>query len=556
MSTHRVRSMVLVTWVLLFAAIWWFAQQSSAVQPTVQVLELSANDVPQKVDRGAPPDRVAIAPAPGPVPVDSAAAEVALVVEVVDDRGAAVPGARVTVVDEHSATLVSDATDGAGTLTCRLRNRRACLSVQVEAEGRAGRDVDVGIPVPSRMRVVLASPAVLRGTVVTSRGVPAPSGTRVFGWSPRTISLQDLARRLQTGTGLLTARTEADGSFELRGVRPASHYTVVSGCSGWICEEPQRFGSDQTCRLVMRPVYGCRVNARLTGGGEAPASLAFVVRHHAPDLPSVEELESSSIGLMVAGVLASADSGPEKPFDWRDLTFVCAADEEAAALPGFRIDYSVPGIESRSFELALPRLQNEWQRVVADLRPIALGFADLEVVLLRQTGDVRGFDGISDFKIEFVPLSAPEHAYAAPLYIRDGRAVVPGVPLGVYDVRVSSPFGWSFPATGRTQIEVRPGGSRMEIPANTFGSVVVTLTNHDATTMSNALTLDLWLGGSASARRQSCWGPRIVLHGVRPGLSRLQLGTERDEGKAKTTRVEVEVPSGGIREVDLAWEVR
>jgi hypothetical protein len=47
-----------------------------------------------------------------------------------------------------------------------------------------------------------------------------------------------------------------------------------------------------------------------------------------------------------------------------------------------------------------------------------------------------------------------------------------------------------------------------------------------------------------------------VLHGVRPGLSRLQLGTERDEGKAKTTRVEVEVPSGGIREVDLAWEVR
>lgn len=474
------------------------------------------------------------------------------VIKVVGGQNEVVGGASVTLVSYDGTTLISEFASVEGEVRYSLPEKRTVLLAHVRADGYSAVTCDLPLPVPAEFCITLRPSGSIAGVVAKAGGGFAPEGTTVYAWSSVSISTAEFIRRQRNRYGLHVATTDASGRFVLQDIDSSIRHSFVAGFPGWIATEAVRPKIGDECRITVRPLYGCIVNAQMPDGSKPPMSIGAVVREIESSNQQVVSLSCPSIELAAAGISSSPLTMPYGYYDWRSICVAYAGTDDLAVLPGFGVEYSVPGFESRKFGLTLPRMLGEWKEARADIRPTCLGFGDLRVVLRRQDGDPRSFEGNIGLKIELVPKSDSSSAYAAPLVFARGVAEVPGVPIGVYEVRVTSELGWAFPASGRRQIDIVRGSQDFTVPANEFASACIAMTNHDSSKRSSTFIVKIDVG-ARSASGTYANGPMITLHGIRPGEHRFAIVAEAD-GKTEEVQSDVvSVIAGRMHLIDLQW---
>jgi len=133
---------------------------------------------------------------------------------------------------------------------------------------------------------------------------------------------------------------------------------------------------------------------------------------------------------------------------------------------------------------------------------------------------------------------------------------VPGLPIGTYEARVVSPFGWVYPRTNRQQVEVGPNPVTWRVPGAEFGSVAIRVRNPDCNRRSDVLVVDVQGSTGRGEDRVYLPSPPYLLHGIAPGSYRLTLSTSGADPVDAASVNGVVVEAGKLTVVDAMLSTR
>ncbi len=412
---------------------------------------------PQRDEAAAPPDATTRGPNAAPAPVslapiadsplsspptpereETAPAPPQLLVSVLDERGAALPGAGVWLVDEFGERRWSTWTGDEGQCAISSQARLGAAFVHASAPNYFDA-VEPLAPSASQLRLVLASALLSRririsGAVERDSGGSAGPDVNVLltGGAHRDPSGDEVLRLLSGATveGLQLAHTDERGGFEFEVDSQAGPFGLRAGARGWAMQSPREAKDGVYTILRLARLHGARV--RLRDGESGLDAPSFAAARAAVLRPAVgvNTLSPSDAALALAG-LGAADLAHQPSV----LRYVLH-DRQALERSGpHRLDLRLPGFEPATYEFEATALE--------------FGFADNEVRLIRT---VAGFGRL---RVQLGDASAALQAsmqdvtLSGTLILRsdgdkyvsypctlslDAPALIEGVPFGEYEV--------------------------------------------------------------------------------------------------------------------------
>lgn len=423
------------------------------------------------------------------------------------------------------------------------------LDLLVHATGHARFRCNLPSPLPATHAVVLRPPALVTGRVELCDGRPAPVGTMVYALPAFGMSYRGFAAMR---TRIPASATDMHGEFNLEDLDPGSAYGLVAAHPGWCCLDTVRLEAGQGAVppvIRLHALYGRAVNCSFPDGSIPPDSTAWSVRLIEPEtVDGLTMIGSDSTALAVAGVVNKFDAA--RPKDWRAIQVVFAADSDLQSLPGFGAEFTVPGIESGICHFDLVRITDGMSSVNAQVRAVALGFGKIVVAVKGPSWSLVKDYGGSGVRLVLQPLSDASKAFCYPLTISAGSQSVEGVPFGVYQLQIESPFGW---VKRYGQISVGQDPVMIEVSEQEFGVVVVEIEGYDGSVAPRGSMVAFRRDGGSARLQKFIRKAPYVAYGVPPGTYHVTLESGVPGRERKAVIESLEVGVGGVVRCRVRW---
>lgn len=471
-------------------------------------------------------------------------------------------GARLSAITYAGELLATACTGPDGHAQIVVPDATSPIAVDVNCVGYASERADLSRPLAGSYRIVLQPATSIVGRVRCFDGSPPPAVSEVLAWHTATIPLRDARVLLANGVGLLRAQTRTDGTFRIDGARAGRTYSLLAGCRGWCSTTATRVtaGSPQVAEITLLPLFGCILEidteATPTPSG-SELMLAGTRRYHEPDdIPQLESVQVPSL----ASLLAAAEPDAASPVttdvaDWRQSYRLYAAATHADYIDGLAVEFDIPGYRRESFAIRLPRHTGAWATHRLLLARTAIGFGSLEVrwpdVLPRSGG------GSWDCSLDLVlrPKSEPTAALHLVVPRHGSITRIGGLPLGVYDVRLTSRWGFQHPPGRWLEVEIRPETTSLEVPLDRCGGILIEPIAFDSARHRRAITVILqWRPGDAStASAVSLAAPPYHVFAVPPGAHEVTIELNEDGKPRRIGCGVIDVAAAAWTRIGVAW---
>jgi hypothetical protein len=452
-------------------------------------------------------------------------------------------------------------TDASGVLRVKT-NGVAFDTVLVSAAGFVTGEARMSPAAKGEVLVKLAlTPAEeVRGRVVTEDGSSAGAGIEVLAWREAEYPTAQLALRADAGDlRSVTAVTDEQGAFVLRGVDPDRLYSAVAAGNGFVSPSRVSWGrsASRDVSIVVHRAYAAWIRLRETEARALRTSPLLYGRRYGgprsgdPDVGRLFGIGPETLSLL--GALAGEHS------TLTDRLYVFTSPGDLPFLGPFELALDYPGYEKTVARFEVPALDGEVPaEVTVELTPTASAWGSLEVRFVWGLGDHAVVD-------EAEPLGVLR------LFDEDGRpceyavhdafpstVTVEGLPTGSW--------GWEFrllsggdtaPAVSGWSGAVAVGeeGARIEVDLSHLGAVRLRLLHLDGSEYTGAAWIRLERTGERTL-------PARILRTAPHLLSGLGAGTwevwvdqprflDRSAAVARAARATVSVEPGEVVEADL-----
>jgi hypothetical protein len=453
-----------------------------------------------------------------PAPVQSQS----LGVHVCDADRQALPSVALTLSRLVGGVLAAGVTAEGGECTLIIPGTEDLCVLEANAPGHATHRIDLQQPLPRRVEIVLERATSLEGRVVAFDGGLPSSSTRVVAWQSASMSARELAAGLSKQASVLSATVRSNGTFRIEGAQPQRRYSVMAGGGGWCSTIPQRAvaGTDGQIEITVAPLFGCVLEMQsdaVTEGYLLAGTRRFVPPQGVEGLESVSY---PSVECLLAGVLEDGWMSEEDAVNsWARSRVIYAARTRATAVWGMGVEYDIPGHRKEVVNVDLPVLSSGWTTRRAQLPRTAIGFGSLRVRWLATTAiswlGARPWD--VDLRIVMRPKSEVGSSFEIPIPGLGDLVNVGGVPLGVYDCRMESGWGWAYPRREWLEIDVTKNGAEVAIPSDGHGGVVIQPSRFDSSATVRRITLLMRRHPSGRFLAKSVSGPPFLAFGVPTG---------------------------------------
>lgn len=525
---------------------------------------------PASPDAAVAPDAVLppASPRPEPAaarePADASAAEPlaadhSIDIQVLGPGQEALAGARLSAMTYAGELLAIADTGPDGHARIVVPDATAPVAVDACCVGYAGERVDLASPLANSYRIVLQPAVSIVGRVRCFDGSPPPAVSEVLAWHTATMAMRDARTLLAKEVGLLRTQTGTDGTFRIDGARAGRTYSLLAGCRGWCSTAPTQVaaGAPQLAEITLLPLFGCilEIDADATptpSGSEL--MLAGTRRHHEPDdIPELQSVQVPSLASMLAAAEPDGTSPLETGVDdWRRSYRLYAAATHADYIDGLAIEFDIPGYRRDSFAIRLPRYTGAWATHRVLLARTAIGFGSLEIrwpdVLPRSGG------GFWDCSLDLILRPKSEPAAALHLVVpRSGPTTrIGGLPLGVYDVRLASRWGFQHPMNRWLEVEIRQEAATLEVPLDRCGGIMIHPIAFDSTRHRRAIAVRLQQRPD-NVSVVSLEAPPYHVFAVPPGQHEVSIDLNDDGRIRRVGCGKIDVVAGAWTRVEVAW---
>jgi hypothetical protein len=331
----------------------------------------------------------------------------------------------------------------------------------------------------------------------------------------------------------------------------------MAGGGGWCSIEPVQAtaGTQHFADVTLLPLFGCvlEVECEVPPAGLLLGGTRTFVE---PDgIEGLTRVVHPSIECLLAGVLPPDWEERHHPVDsWRRTYLVYAARSHAPRIDGITVGFDVPGHRREAVAVSLQRLAGAWSMQVVRLARTAIGFGTLRVRWPPQMRDTEGGGYWDDsLKIVLRPKSEPEMAFELSVPQQGDSTVVGGMPLGVYDARLESRWGWSHPRGGWIEVEVDEDGGVIDVPVRGHGGIILEVSRFDSVQCHRSIAVLLKRPGARAPLRGQLSAPPYHLFGVPTGTQEVVVEVRENGVAVRKDCGTIDVEQGQWSRVEVAW---
>ena len=442
-------------------------------------------------------------------------------------------------------------------------------TLYVSAKGYAHESAEVELPSSgdgALVEVVMEPGVRISGRVVLESGEPPPVPVRVIAWSEDGVDFVR-SRISLSGTceALAAATTDAEGAFEISGVKRELAYTLTCGARGWVAKHSVSIPSTEVpARLVLWKMMGALVRLRDQDGRDVAKSTFSrrgVEFGHASGAVNVSR---DDFDVVLAG-MEQLLTDP-RCADWRALCLV-KSHGEPDVVRSLAYTYGIPGYKTAEVKLPVKHLSSDRMPVVtARLHRLVAGFGD---VTLRLVGEVvprktPTFMGGAALRLSFSsPDASNKFSFKRNISnLHRDRLTFRGIPEGYYEAEITGPASSGSGSTvlAAWSIRVPPDGTAVEMPFDTasLGSLDIDVRyGHGRSRYNHYVRVDLERDDGWSAQFALSGRPYRI-DGLPPGRYRVQASGSspaNNSGDDLVARGEgVVMAAMQITSMTMAWE--
>lgn len=313
------------------------------------------------------------------------------------------------------------------------------MSITVEDSGHYDATIEWPEACCSELVVTLQPLPILRGRVITSRGLPVIDKIRVAVWpEDRPCNADDLACSSSPDSPMRIVDCDAEGRFEVSVDRPDARYQVTAGSRGHAMMAPgSLYTTCAECPLELRiaPVYGQRV--RLVDPQGEPIQISDeLLPNYGPrwaTLPGTDSINAKSITAALAGISSLETRSADGP---SILALIPVPSNELAVGPiSFRA--TLPGYREAAIDTMLPWIGEGLEESDWLFEPLAQGFGSVSILFDEEDGEILSTSA-DTFTMCRVVLSPLDHQGPTVGYrlsdCTPGKALLHRIPTGRYRV--------------------------------------------------------------------------------------------------------------------------
>jgi hypothetical protein len=268
--------------------------------------------------------------------------------------------------------------------------------------------------------------------------------------------------------------------------------------------------------LKVLALYASALELVTVDGRRPPPSSGWSMSHGQPIIAGLRMMRYPGIEVEIAGVSGAKFNHEGHQGDWRNCIMVYAAEVDRDFLEGFSCRIRAPGYAEDVSKFLVPRWRGEWKSSNVLLRTTASGFGELELVFGTHLKKLpSGWD--HEIRVIMKPSGGYDKPFEIPVKRSDGSVFLDGIPYGGYAVQVQSMFGWTWPRNGWHELEIGVNHSRLVIPEEEFGGVLISIVNPDATLRYPAVHMLCRYWKSSYEYSVNLLGDPILLYGLLPG---------------------------------------
>ncbi len=428
--------------------------------------------------------------------VSDSAREFRIDVRVLDENGAAIPGAELYVSRTGETPGASDlagstAPDGSFEVVAPLDY--GTFHLTATAERRASRRLRVAFPYPASLSIVLAASSEISGVVVGPSGKHMGAGIRVLAWrstgSPSLEAVEQAVAEPLVAVGSSVATSDSIGRFTIERLEPGVQYVLAAGGSGHASPRlvPALSGSYDV-ELPVAPVFAAALRLQEGGGRPLKCKHEFLEGYAFvwTDPPGINCQPASQFVRTLLGVPGHF-GGPSEPA-MRVVAVV--ANTEAEEIGPFEVGIQVPGY--RKLEAAF--VAQRWSGSVfvqeIDLAPLTGPTGTLVIryhkdlpVLLDEmpSGTLVGYFSLSALNPDADTVQLTQF----PIRLTPSYSfTIEGLAMGDYAFRFQNAnrlFYFPDPRDPPLMIRIGPEPAEVLIEANAVGALDCELVNGDGT---------------------------------------------------------------------------
>ncbi len=354
---------------------------------------------------------------------------------VLDSRGNAAPGSRVSFHAGQSRGRGLGTTGSEGTLEVQSSSLRRGV-LEARHDGFAPAVLELLDSPAGLLELRLGESLSIDGIVSwADGGLPRP-GAEVVAF-PRSLlpSVVDDESWRGDVLGMHRAAVDDFGAFRIAGLLPDTEYVLAAGQVGWLSTELTTVPSGSTgVQLTVYATYGVRL--RLVDAAEGTIRSSEDARRadgllFRPLDPSVLLPIQSKWSLALSG-LDPAELDP-RPYEH---VFLFASAEDRASLPPVSLHAGIPGYAVREASIPIPRCYGALETVDIELQPNAAEWTTLTLRLPAGTHRPGAPSGVTEPGISVsLKDSKGGLAFLTPRQFDSNGETRMRVPVGAYEYR-------------------------------------------------------------------------------------------------------------------------